>query len=203
MRTTYALLAAAALTTSLVAHADAGVIHFSFDADTTTAHVGDTVNVTVRADIDPQDDPFVGLAAGQFNILVNDPTSGGGVIDNTPPLLGLKPDFLAGGNQGVLDGSSIMGILAMQFPPMMGPINTGTALELYSFTYTITEADAREIEFDLDVTISQVYIDNISPMTYDNTVAPLTIAVAQLPTPGALALLGAAGLVGIRRRRTN
>lgn len=202
MKTAYAILTASALTTSLIATADAGIINYSFDADTTTASIGDTVNITVRAEIDPQDDPFVGLAGATFNIHVLDPVIGGGAIDNTPPLLGLKPDFVGGGNQGTLAGTSIMGVFAFQFPPFMGPINTGTDLELYSFTYTITEADQRAVMLSFDVLDSQVYTPDVQPMTYDSDSSPMVLEIVQLPTPGAMALLGIAGLVGVRRRRT-
>jgi MYXO-CTERM domain-containing protein len=201
MKTAYAILTMTAMSASMVATAEAGVVHYSFEADATTVSMGDTVHITVHASIDPQGDPFNGLAGATFDIHIADPITSGGMIDKTPPILGLKPDFSDGGNQGTLSGSSILGVFAFQFPPFMGPINTGTELELYSFTYTITEADQREIMLNVSALQSQVYTNDIPPMTYDSMSSPLFLQVVQAPTPGALALLGLAGLVGNSRRR--
>lgn len=201
MKTTYAALTVSALAMSFVSGANAGIINYSMQADMTVADVGDTVNITVHAEIDPQGGPFLGLGAGQFDINVSDPVAGGGVINNAPPLLGLHPDFIAAGNQGTLAGSSITDIVAAQFPPMGGPFNSGTELELYTFSYTIMEADAREITLNLTEVSSDVYIEPFSVDGFDSSVSPRVIQAGQIPAPGAMALLAVGGLVGIRRRR--
>lgn len=201
MKITYAALTVTALATSLVSGADAGIVSYSLEADTTTASVGDTVNITVHAEIDPQGQPFLGLAAGRFDINITDPAAGGGVLNNAPPLLGLQPDFIAAGNQGTPDGSSITGIIAAQFPPMMGPINDDTELDLYTFTYTITDGAAREVMLNLSNVSSDVYAGPVTVVEFDSSITPLTIQVMQVPTPGALAMLAVSGLVGFRRRR--
>jgi MYXO-CTERM domain-containing protein len=185
---------------SASAVAQAGMMNYSWSSSHATAVAGDTVTLSVQVAIAPSG-PFVGLAVAAFGINVAD-VPGGGILSNTLPL-GLQPSFVAAGQQGTLVGNSIMGIQAAQLPPMLNPlINTSLSPELYQITYTVTDGAPRTIVFGLDLLSSNVYTGPTSSEAYSHAAQPFMLEVLAVPTPGALALLGLAGLVGTRRRRT-
>jgi len=191
-------VAAAALSTA----ARAGVVDYSFDTPQTTVAPGDTVTVTVNALIDPQDSAFVALAAAEFDIMIND-IAAGGTTDISSPGLGLTPDFLSG-DPGVIVDNDVLDVTASQLPPMINPaINTGTELTLYHFNYTIDDSSPRTITIDLANMTSIVYGNETGSVNtpYSSTSSPLELTVSSVPAPGALALLGIAGLLSRRRRR--
>lgn len=199
---TTALAAAAVAAALLSTAAHAGVVTYSLHTPNTTVAPGDTIPLTVHASIDTQGDPFVALASASFDVL-NDDVAAGGTTDFTSPGLGLTPDFLSG-MPGTLVGNDIMAVQPAQLPQFLNPsINTGTELDLYLFEYTVDDPTPRTITFDIANMTSTIYGNSMGTISvpYTSVSSPLQVNVSSVPAPGALALLGAAGLVGRRRRR--
>lgn len=197
-----AILAFAAVAAAgLSAAAHAGTITYSWNASTDTASVGDTVVLTLHASINTMGGLFNGLAVSEFNIGVGD-APGMGLLDNTAPGAGLKPSFLVG-HQGTVVGNALIGAQAAQFPQMLNPgINTATEVDLYTIHYTILDGTPREILFIASILDSKVYTNAFgNSETYASISIPFALNVVPVPAPGALALLGVAGAVGLRRRR--
>ena len=177
--------------------ASAGVIEYTWSASQGTAQMGDTVTMTLNASIDHQQPVFEGLAAAIFNVTINDVMGGGAISSNM-----VHPSFAGLGTPGTITPMGISAVEATQLPGMFNPgVNLDTNIALYSFDYTITDADPRQVIFGID-SISALVYDGMSggiplqPITHD-----FALNVAAVPAPGALALLGLAGLTGLRRRR--
>jgi len=179
--------------------ANAGLAHYSIDLSQATASLGDTVTVTVNLTLDPEGANFSGLSVAAFDAMVTDIMGPTGVIDNTSPGLGLAPSWVPLGFPGVVVGDDIMGIQAGQFPPT----NTDLNLLLYTFNYTVGDDTARTIDFDVNATADvMVFGDSIFDIqSYTTTASGASLQIQGIPAPGALALLGLAGLTGFRRRR--
>lgn len=184
------------------AGAFAGEVSYHWTADTEMATPGDTVTLTLHASIDPQADPFHGLAAGVFDILIAD-MPGGGSATITGAGLGLAPSFVAYGSNGSLVGGQVLGVEAAQLPAFMNPgINLDTELPLYTMTYTVMDAAPRTILFDVAPESSTMYTNGQGlSMPYLSDSTPFALQVGSVPAPGALALLGMAGVLANRGRR--
>ncbi len=197
-----ALVAGVSSSGVFAATASAGVVDYSWSASHSSAQLGDTVTMTLNASIDHQQPTYFGLAASILDILVAD-IPGGGSINNAGAGLGVHPSFAAMGNNGQIGLIGIAQVEATQLPMMFNPgINTDTEIELYRFEYTIVDAEARQIAFDVSVFNNTIYSEmGGGGIQLGSSSTPYVLSVTAIPAPGALALLGLGGLVGFSRRR--
>lgn len=176
--------------------ATAGLAEYSVELSSATAALGDVIDVTVHLDLDPQATPFTALSLAAFNVTTTDTQFNS--INNVGPGLGLAPAFVPLGNPGAIVLDDIVGIQAGQFPPTV----FDTSLDLYTFQYTVTDDTPRNVDFSIDVIDTVVFGSSVlDPVSYDSISGSATLQVGGVPAPGALALLGIAGLTGFRRRR--
>lgn len=203
------LCAAIALTG---APAAADIIHFTPDQDNSTENTGVSFNGSVEYDylggtsgeltisLTNTTDPLIGgfLTGFVFNINSVDPNAFA-VLDSTsnPNFVGMQNE--SGAPFGNFDaGAAVDG----SFQGGGSPANGLAIGETGIFSFLLTASDASTLSAMSFLTGPNEFnfvtrFRGVGPNGEDSDKLPVTV----LPAPGALALLGMAGLIGTRRRR--
>lgn len=158
---------------------------------------GDSTLVTVFADPGPAD---YGIGGVLFDVHASEERWSENMTlipGSAAPPVALDP--------GMIMGASVTGILIVQLAPPLGFIPEPGRIPVWSAMFTIADPTPRIIDLSTETARFEVYMFNparfpppeIRALTPTEGSARITVT----PAPAGLALLGIAGLAGLRRRR--
>jgi hypothetical protein len=183
----------------LAAVASAQSISVHFSADRTQAFTGDVINwtVTVSHDFTGSGAYFGGLSGPQANGFGNLLAS-----DNTLGTASNMATAMAGvGVAPTANGASVSNVNVFN-SALLGTNNPANPFDFYTFSVTASDQVG-----DLTYSAAGVWsmFPNSGPFTlpveFTNPTITSDLVQINVPTPGALALLGLGGLTAARRRR--
>lgn len=195
---------ASALMLGAATVANAGPIHMDLSPSVQVVNVGDTVEIdliVMTSDGSPQGfdalDAILGWDTGFLSLTGFDNSGAGASFF----LTGFLPDG-DNINDDVTDGDAMFNALATPGSPVSAPASPGSLIiTTFQFQALAETAGTNVVLIPSIGTFSSTRVLLNGVEVTGNVLGPATIVI--VPSPGALAFLGAAGLIGRRRRRRN
>ena len=169
---------------------------------------GTFVNVETQQQFTDTDNGPIGTPFSNWNLSFNGNSGSRLVILSLDPAAGIVSPSTSGAGK-LASGTTVGSALASPFSYVNNGVlftqaanaNAWSAgnIGYFGFKFKAASGAIRYGWGELDLNTGSIQEGVITKLVYDDTGAAVTVGV--VPAPGALALLGAAGLVGMRRRR--
>jgi MYXO-CTERM domain-containing protein len=198
MRTAVMAAALAGLATGAVGQNISTGLVVSLTFDRTSVGVGETFNASIYAS-------WNGVAGSYFSSINVDLIASGNfaTVNSVDPIAWNNPALGFTGSPASIDGASIMGLQASQFSLIPPFVNTNPILVTrFNLTYTAEGT----LSYSVQAAAGSPFPFSVTGPAFSDPVVQFGSEVFQsasigFPAPGAVGLLGMAGVVAGRRRR--